>query len=100
MGDADIRCPWNWGEDPERRCSGWEGSLPTVICEACDSLRTTWLTRLLSEEHQGFSRRQLLSTLNRHKSYTVCRQIIRIMHQHQATNTDFTLEDAALLLER
>lgn len=100
MAAEPLRCPWNWGEDPQRRCSGWEGDTPRVICESCDSLRTTWLTRLLSEEHEGFSRRQLLSILNRHKSYAICRQIIRIMHQHRATNEKFALEDAATVLER
>ena len=94
---AEVRCPWNrGGGDPQRKCGGWEGNVPTVICEACDSLRTTWLTRLLSEEHEGFSRRQLLGILNRHKSYAACRQIIRIMNQHR----DISEEEAAGILAR
>jgi hypothetical protein len=98
---AEVRCPWNrGGGDPQRKCGGWEGNVPTVICEACDSLRTTWLTRLLSEEHEGFSRRQLLGILNRHKSYAACRQIIRIMHQHRAADRDISEEEAAAILAR
>jgi hypothetical protein len=98
---AEVRCPWNrGGGDPQRKCGGWEGNVPTVICEACDSLRTTWLTRLLSEEHEGFSRRQLLGILNRHKSYAACRQIIRIMHQHRAADKDISEEEAAAIFAR
>ncbi len=98
---AEVRCPWNrGGGDPQRKCGGWEGNVPTVICEACDSLRTTWLTRLLSEEHEGFSRRQLLGILNRHKSYAACRQIIRIVHQHRAADKDISEEEAAAILAR
>ena len=96
----EVRCPWNRGDDPGRKCIGWEGSAPTVICEACDSLRTTWLTRLLSEEHAGFTRRQLLGILNRHKSYTACRQIIRIMNQHRLVDDIISEEEAASLLAR
>lgn len=96
----EIRCPWNQGEDSQRKCSGWEGEFPTVICETCDSLRTTWLTRLLSEEHAGFTRRQLLGILNRHKNYTACRQIIKIMHQHRVVDDAISDEEAASILAR
>eukprot|EP00802_Teleaulax_amphioxeia_P007951 Tamp_07959.p1 GENE.Tamp_07959~~Tamp_07959.p1 ORF type:complete len:703 (+),score=111.81 Tamp_07959:45-2153(+) len=99
-GNAEVRCPWNRGGDPPRKCGGWEGNTPTVICEACDSLRTTWLTRLLSEEHVGFTRRQLLGILNRHKSYTACRQIIRIMHQQRLLDNEISDEEAAAILAR
>ena len=77
--------------------AGWDGPVPTVICEACDSMRTSWLTRLLSEEHEGFTRRQLLGLLNRHKSYTACRQIIRIMQTEPRAISD---EEAVVILSR
>jgi len=91
-------CPWNRGEDSSRQCSG--GETATVICDSCDSLRTTWLTRLLSEEHVGFTRRQLLGILNRHKSYSACRQIIRIMHQHRVIDDDISDGEAASIMAR
>ena len=91
-------CPWNQGEDSNRQCSG--GETATVICDACDSLRTTWLTRLLSEEHVGFTRRQLLGILNRHKSYSACRQIIRIMHQHRVIDDHISDGEAASIMAR